>query len=193
MLGKSLFIGETIELTALDPEKDAAALSAWTHDQKFSRYLFNKPSRPFAVHEVKKKVKEDLKAADEKKNTFIFAVRKKGQADLVALIELGPIQGTQQVGRFMLNFASPEHLREFGAELIQMALRYGFMELSLHRIWTCLPSWCVDEVQLFESAGFLRETQRREACFYEGRYYDELGYALLKPDYKKQKAVEVAA
>lgn len=193
MLGRSLFIGDTIEWTALDPEKDAAALSSWTYNLKFSRDLFNKPSRPYAVYEVRKKVKEDLKASDEKKNTFYFAVRKKGQPDLEALVEFGPIQVSQQVGRLMLNFASEVGVREFGSELMRMALRYGFMELSLHRVWTYLPAWCIEEIALLESAGFLREVQRREACFHEGRFHDELGYALLKPDYKTQINKEVAA
>ena len=201
MIGKSLFVGDQIEWTALDPEKDAEELSLWTRDLQFSGTLFEKPARPYAVFEVKKKLKENLKAADEKRNAYIFAIRKKGGNELVCLLRFGWIQPSQQVARLFLNFASIQTMQEFGREVLSMALRYGFMELSLHRIWLEVSGYRVEEMQLFEEAGFLRETQRREASYIDGHYYDQMVYSILKPEWKKlreqavveMKQVEVAA
>lgn len=192
MIGKSLFIGELTEWTALDPEKDAAVLSAWTTNLQFSSQLFENPARPYAVHEIKKKVKEQLKEADEKKNDFIFAIRKKGTKDMVGLLRFGWLQFSQQSARLFLDFESEEALHLFGEEVMSMALRYGFMEMSLHRIWVSLSGHQEKAISLFESAGFLRENQRREASFHNGRFYDSLGYSLLKPEWKSKQQAEVA-
>ena len=73
-----------------------------------------------------------------------------------------------------------------------MTLRYAFMELSLHRLTLFIPSYNEAEIDLYEKAGFLRESQRRQAVFYDGKYYDELVYSLLRPEWKKLN-VEVVA
>lgn len=193
MIGKSLFIGELTEWTALDPEKDAAVLSAWTANLQFSSQLFEKPGRLYAVHEIKKKVKEQLKEADEKKNEFIFAIRKKGTKEMVGLLKFGWLQFSQQSARIFLDFSSEESMSLYGEEVLSMALRYGFMEMSLHRIWLMLSGHQEKEIRLFESAGFLRENQRREASFYDGKFYDSMGYSLMKSEWKKSQQMEVAA
>jgi RimJ/RimL family protein N-acetyltransferase len=192
MIGKSLFIGNQIEWTALDPEKDAAELASWTSNFQFSKTLFDKPARPYAVFEVKKKIKEDLKEADEKRNAYFFAIRKKGESELICLLRFGWLQLPQQVARLFIDFASPQGLNDHGQEVMAMALRYGFMELNLHRIWVEVQGQCADEIQLFEAAGFLREIQRREASFYNGLYYDQMVYSILKPEWKLLQQQETA-
>lgn len=193
MIGKSLFIGDLTEWTALDPEKDAAVLSAWTANLQFSSQLFEKPGRLYAVHEIKKKVKEQLKEADEKKNEFIFAIRKKGTKEMVGLLKFGWLQFSQQSARIFLDFSSEEALSLYGDETLSMALRYGYMEMSLHRIWLMLSGHQEKEISLFESAGFLRENQRREASFYDGKFFDSMGYSLMRSEWKKSQQMEVAA
>ena len=190
MIGKSLFVGDLVEWTALDHEKDAAALSAWTADPHFSQNLFNKPARPYAVHEVKKKVKEMLKEADEHHGTYYYAIRKKGSTELVALVRFGWLSFSHQGGRLFLDFVSPEAMQTYSTELMSMALRFAFMELSLHRLWTEVAGCDIESIQLLESAGFLREIQRREAVFSNGKYYDELIYSLLKPEWKARQEAE---
>ncbi len=191
MIGKSLFVGSLVEWTALDSEKDAAELSKWTGNLQFSRTLFDKPFRPYAVFEVKKKLKEDLKSADEKRDAYFFAIRKKGTSELVCLLKYGWLRYSHQSARIFLNFSSSESMTEYGREIMEMALRFGFMELSLHRLWTAIPGCNLDEMQLFESSGFLREIQHREAAFFNGQYYDLMIYSLLKPEWKKMKQQEV--
>jgi len=193
MIGKSLFIGEQIEWTALDPEKDAEMLSAWTKNPYFSSQLFRKPARPYAVHEVKKKIKEDLKEADEKRNAYFFAIRIKGTKEMVGLLKFGLSHYSMQMANMYLYFSSYDSLRQYGDEVMAMALRYGFMELSMHRLWVGLPGYLDEEIKLYETAGFLRESQFREASFKEGKYFDLLGYSILKPEWKKRQIEEVIA
>jgi RimJ/RimL family protein N-acetyltransferase len=190
MIGKSLFIGDQIELTALDPEKDAEALSTWSSDKEFVGQFLEGPFRQYPIYELKKKVKEILKKADENNRSYYFAVRKKEDPTLVGLLRFGWIWPSQQVGRLFLDFGTEESRRLYGAEVLKMALRYAFMELSFHRLWAELPGNNLAKMELYEKAGFLREVQRREAVFFDGKYYDEITYSILKPEWKKSQ-VEV--
>ena len=181
----SLYEGKLISFTALDPEKDAETLSKWSNSPEFVYRNFEGIFRQYTVGELKKKLKEDLKKADETRRDYYFAVREKETEKMVALSHIGWILASHQAAFLFLDFENEAAVARFSGEVIQMTLRYAFMELSLHRLSLFIPSYNEAEIDLYEKAGFLRETQRRDAVFYDGRYYDELVYALLKPEWKK--------
>ncbi len=192
MFEKSLFIGDQTEWTALDPEKDSSTLSVWSSDLFFSRQFIKKTARTYAVHEVKKKITEDLKEADKSKLQYFFAVRNKDSQELIALVRFSGLFISLQTGRLFIHFASKDVLTQFGPEILSMVLNFAFMELNLHRLTVELPAYLEEHIRLFESHGFLREIQLREAVFHEGCYCDLLGYGILRAEYKKQYH-EVAA
>jgi RimJ/RimL family protein N-acetyltransferase len=101
------------------------------------------------------------------------------------LLIFGWIWSSQQTGRLFLFFEDELSLRQYGEESLNLGMRYAFMELSLHRLWTELSDHNPVKLEIFEHAGFLREVQRKEARFFDGKYYDQLDYALLKPEWKK--------
>jgi RimJ/RimL family protein N-acetyltransferase len=185
MIGTSLFIGNEIELTALDPEKDVEVLSTWTSDQEFVKEFMEGNFRPYSAAEFKKAIAEKIKKANETFGAYYFAIRPIGKPEIIGLLVFGWIWHSQQTGRLFLFFEDENALMKFGDEVMQLALRYSFMELSLHRLWTELSDHNPAKMAIFERAGFLRETQRAEALFYDGKHYDQLDYAILKPEWKK--------
>lgn len=191
MIGTSLFIGKQIELTALNPEKDMDSLSAWTADQEFVKEFLEGGFHPYSAAELKKAVAEKIKKGDENHGAYYFAIRPVDKPDVIGLLIFGWIWSSQQSGRIFLFFENNSAMEEFGEDALKLGLRYAFMELSLHRLWTELSEHNPLKLALFERAGFLRETQRKEALFFDGKYYDQLDYAILKPEWKKlQEEVE---
>jgi len=69
--------------------------------------------------------------------------------------------------------------------VIDLALRFAFVDLALHRVCVNIPSFEEMEIALYEEAGFLRETQRRQAVCHEGRFYDDLLYGILRSEWLK--------
>jgi RimJ/RimL family protein N-acetyltransferase len=185
MIGTSLFIGKRIELTSLNPEKDMEALSLWSGDQEFVKEFMEGDYRPYAAIEIKKAVVEKIKKADENRGAYYFAVRLIDKPEIIGLLVFGWIWSSQQTARLFLFFEDQEALKKFGEEVLGLGLRYAFMELSLHRLWTELSEHNPTKLELFEKVGFLREVQRREALFFDGKYYDQLDYAMLKPEWKQ--------
>lgn len=188
----SLYEGKLISFTALDPEKDAETLSKWSDSPEFVYRNFEGIYRQYSISELKKKLKEDLKKADENRRDYYFAIREKETERMVALLRFGWIMASHQTAFLFLDFENEESVTKFSGEVIPMTLRYAFMELSLHRLTLFIPSYNEAEIDLYEKAGFLRESQRRQAVFYDGKYYDELVYSLLRPEWKKLNLEVVA-
>ena len=184
MLGKSLFVGEAIELSAINAEKDAAAFSKWAEDPAFARRFNFGHFRPIPEHEMKKKLEEQLKKAEEKRDAYLFTVRKREGGDLIGFARISWMLSSHQVGGVYVDFGDPVDLDKYGNETLQLMLRYAFMEVNLHRVGVEFPAYETSMIALYEQNGFLREIQRREAVYHAGKYWDELVYALLKPEYK---------
>jgi RimJ/RimL family protein N-acetyltransferase len=182
---RSLFEGKAVHLTALDPEKDAASVARWTASPEFINHNFDGIFKLYTVHEVKKLLKEKLKKADEAHDNYYFAVRENVGEKMVGLLRFGWILPSHQTAWLMLHLEEEEAFTAYSEEVLQLAMQYAFMELSLHRLGVGIPANNVEEISLFERAGFLRETQRRQAVFYGGKYYDFLGYAILRPEWKR--------
>lgn len=187
MNNKSLFEEGAIRLTALDPEKDAEVLSGWTQSPSFVKHHFRGIFRPYMVSEVKKKMKETLKKAGERNLEFYFAVREVESGKIVGLVKFGCISGSNQVSWMYIDMVDEAAFSTHAKIVLQMALRYAFMELSLHRVGVDIPAYKEEEITLYEEAGFLRESQRRQAEFYNGKYYDQMVYAMLRSEWKKQQ------
>ncbi len=188
MINRTLFINGKIKFTALDPEKDSETLSDWTGSPSFVSHYFDGFFRPYMVSEVKKKMKEMLKKASESNSRYVFAIRESGAGSLVGLVKIGYVSGSNQSTHLYLDLVD-EFFAQHAESALHLALQYIFMELSLHRVSVTIPAYNEDEIALYEMAGFLRESQRRQAVYHDGKYYDELVYGLLRPEWMKLQEV----
>jgi RimJ/RimL family protein N-acetyltransferase len=78
----------------------------------------------------------------------------------------------------------PEHRgRGLGRETVQLLLRYGFLEMGLHRIQ--LAAWAFNDraLRCYRSAGFVEEGRRREVTFHDGRWHDDVLMAVLRSEW----------
>jgi RimJ/RimL family protein N-acetyltransferase len=189
MINRTLFMDGNIKLTALDPEKDAEVLSRWTSSPSFVAHYFDGIFRPYMVSEIKKKWKEMLKKASESGSRYYFAVRVKESGNLVGLIKIGWLSASNQATNLSLDLIDDQSYALYAESALKMALQYIFMELSLHRVSVYTSTHAEHEIALYERAGFLRESQRRQAIYHDGSMYDELVYGLTRPEWKQAQEV----
>lgn len=75
---------------------------------------------------------------------------------------------------------SPEHWgKGLAAEAGRAILRFGFEDLSLHRVWARLIADNTRSVRLVERLGMLQEGRLRENEWFKGRWWDTLVYGML--------------
>ena len=106
---------------------------------------------------------------------------------MVGLVKLGYVVGANQSAWIAVDLPEAPVFQLYGKPALNLALDYAFLELSLHKLGVQLPACSTDEIALYEAAGFLRESQRRQAVFFEGHYYDELVYGLLRSEWKMRQ------
>lgn len=79
---------------------------------------------------------------------------------------------------------APDHWgRGYATEAGQAILRFGFVDLGLHRIaaWTLADN--IASVRVLEKLGLSLEGRLRDREVFKGRYWDVLMYAILKEEW----------
>lgn len=193
MIDTPLFIGPGISLHAIDPEKDAAVEAGWTYDLDYVQWIIDKPARPLGALALKKRHEEWQKKSEDTFSQFYFAVRRNSDDTLIGFVRLPVVFWSHANAIMYLAFGSAEDQAQFGSEVLQMVLRYGFTEMNLYRMETMIPAYRQDSQALFEQAGFLLEVRRRRVFYRAGEYWDALHYGLLRHEWQPQQHAEVAA
>lgn len=185
MINTPLYTGKIIELTELDPDKDGPLIAEWTKDPcTYKRVLKGKYHLATST-EVIKVLTETLKKAEERRDSFYFAVRTRTEPRLVGFARFPVFIGVHQYGDLRLDFENTASLKEFGPETLELMAYYGFMELNLFRTAMRVSSCEPGMIELLEQFGFNKDVQRREAIYHYGKYFDEFVYGMNKPVYEQ--------
>lgn len=184
-LSVQLFEGERVRLGPLDSERDAEALSRWTHDPEYGRLTSAKPVRPLSTAQIKKQLEAQEKEAQERPNRFEFALRLTADERLIGLAGVDGVEWTHGHGRVYLSLGEPaDRGRGYGSEALQLLLRYAFYELNLYRISTECFEYNPRGLRFLERHGFVVEVRRRQALYRDGRRWDELRLGLLREEWE---------
>jgi ribosomal-protein-alanine N-acetyltransferase len=73
----------------------------------------------------------------------------------------------------------------FAREALEGLLDYGFGDLGFHRVEACPLSRNERSIRLLKSLGFRFEGTFTERILYEGKYLDQMNFALLSRDWLK--------
>jgi RimJ/RimL family protein N-acetyltransferase len=185
----SLYEGCLIRLGPIDHEKDPAIVSKWTHDAEYLRLLDTNPARPVSPAEMKKKYEALEKEIEESKNQFYFTIRLRSddpeQNDrLVGFAKLCEIEWNHGVGLVMLGIGDPGDRRKgYGADALNLLLRYAFAELNLFRLSALIPEYNAGALRLFQKTGFIEEVRRRQALNRDGRFWDLIHVGFLQNEW----------
>jgi len=71
----------------------------------------------------------------------------------------------------------------YASESIAYLLDYGFRTLGLNRIYAIIYEYNQGSQKLFESRGFKYEGRHRGAHYYDGLFWDEFVYGILRDEY----------
>jgi RimJ/RimL family protein N-acetyltransferase len=76
----------------------------------------------------------------------------------------------------------------YGGEATRLALKHGFDDLNLHRIFLRVYSTNSRAIACYKGAGFVQEGVLREAIYKNGVYIDEIIMGILKPEWDELKS-----
>jgi len=184
-----LFEGQHIRLGQIDYEKDPEIESRWTHDSAFMRMLELAPARPLSPEQVKKSYEKLEKQIEEDKNLFYFAIRARNDDRLVGLAAIEYIEWNNGNGFLKLAIGEADcRGKGWGADALQLLLRYAFNELNLFRITAPVPEYNTCALSLVKKFGFVEEVRRRQALQRDNRRWDLIYFGLLNQEWQDQQA-----
>ncbi|HRA00897.1 MAG TPA: GNAT family protein [Thermoflexales bacterium] len=182
-MNTQLFKGEKVRLTALNPDKDAEVMSAWSHDADFLHRTTTEIAAPIPPPGYKKKIEEWMKDMD-KNEVFVFGIRQPGDERLIGMAQIYWVEWPHGAAHFTIGIGKPEDRNKgLGSEATRLLLRYSFHELNLHRLATFVSSWNADGLRFLARFGFVEEFRRRESLYIMGQRYDQVGVSLLKEEW----------
>jgi len=72
----------------------------------------------------------------------------------------------------------------YGTEAARLIIDYGFQQLNLHRISSSAIAFNERSIRMHKNLGFVEEGRMREAIFKNGQYHDQIGFGLLRSEWK---------
>lgn len=169
-------VGERIYLRPLEPAQDNHLYSTWMNDAETRRYFSIYPTS-----DTRGKERLELLYKDGKH--IIFGVALKSDNQLIGLVGLKDINTLNQSAEFYNIVDRRFWGKGYGTEGTSLMLRYGFMELNLHRIQTQDMEENVGGQRADEKAGLKYEGTLRQVILRAGKYHDVRVYSILRHEY----------
>lgn len=185
MISDNILRGERIRLAALT-RNDLPTFASWYEDAGFSRLLDAVPAAPKSPEQWEKW----LKKTEEDKASYVFAIRRAESEELLGYLELDGILWNHQHCWIGIGLGERENWgRGYGREAMELALKFAFHELNLHRVQLSVFSYNQQAINLYKKLGFVQEGVFREHLQRDGQRYDMLLFGLLRREWEAGRPV----
>jgi RimJ/RimL family protein N-acetyltransferase len=175
-------VGQSIYLRPLD-RGDAPTIVPWFNDQDVTRFLVR--CEPMTL----RKEEEWLDRVERDEHVLPLGIALKSDDQLIGTTSLFQINFRCRSAAFGIVIGAKENWgRGHGTEATRLIVGHGFRTLNLHRVWLHVFEYNQRGVKAYEKAGFRREGVLRQSQFSDGRYWDTIVMAVLRPEWDAASA-----
>ncbi len=82
------------------------------------------------------------------------------------------------------------HNKGYATESLKRVIDYLFNDFHMHRIFTSIHPLNINSIRLVERIGFRKEAHYVESLFSNGKWVDDLIYAMIEKDWEKLNSVK---
>lgn len=184
MIG-SILRGERVRLAPLT-SGDLATIAEWQEDDAYLRLFDAMPAVPKSSAQLGRWLDEAQQASDR----YLFGVRPLENHTLLGILELDGILWPHRVTWISIAIGDPlQRGQGYGTEALQLALRFAFHELNLHRVALTVFAYNTRAIATYERMGFRHEGTHREFLERDGQRHDMLLYGLLRGEWEEGQRV----
>ena len=116
-----------------------------------------------------------------------FCVVTRDDGTLVGHVGLADINPKDRNADVNIVVGPPHQGRAYGTDAMRMIVRYGFLELGLHRIELKVFAFNERALSAYTKAGFVLEGRRRQRVLHGGEFHDDLIMAVLRPEWEQRQ------
>ena len=169
--------GKRVTLRPISEEAPLIDYLGWLQDSEVTRYL----EARFTDYTVEK-LRAYIRAENEKPNAFFFGICLNPDGRLIGTIKLSQVRAEHRHCELGLMIGDKTAWgRGYGAEAIELACRYAFECLGLHKVAAGCYGNNLGSARAFEKAGFSLEGRLAEDRWSAAGWVDKLWLGLINP------------
>ncbi|MGZ4650005.1 MAG: GNAT family N-acetyltransferase [Kineosporiaceae bacterium] len=179
----SVLEGDLVRLRELH-ETDLAQLDAWWREATvlvFSTDVVRPPPQG-AAGELFRRWSANQDAASAG-----FSIVSRDADTLLGYVGLFNINAKDRNAEANIFIGPPYQGQGYGSDAMRVLVRYGFLELGLHRIELGVFAYNERAVAAYTKAGFVVEGRRRDRVLHGGAFHDDLVMGILRPDWERRQ------
>ena len=161
---------------------------SWLNDPETTRFLETGrfPMAPEALEKAFARLTSDA-------TTAFFAIVSRVRHRHIGNLKLGPVHPIHRCASLGILIGERRFRRRgYGVEAVELAVRYGFQQLNLHKITAGMYADHQASVRLFQKVGFTNEGWLRKHLFCNGLYHDKLLMGILQEEYCARRMRQVS-
>lgn len=176
-----LFKGQKTRLSALNPETDAELFARWNEDSEYFRMLDTDIPRLFTT----KAMKEWMEKHDDKGRGTDFLIRALDDDKPIGFCAIWLLPAQHNNAFVAIGIGERDYWSKgYGSEALSLLVRYGFLELNLHRISLGVFEYNTRAQKAYEKIGFVHEGRERGGLMREGKRWDFLCMGILRSEWE---------
>ena len=183
MIRKDLLVGEKVRLVELDPERIGELWAKWRLDTEYIRMLDSDPAHIYSAKTSKEWMEKHLDDLLE----FEFGIQSLEDGKLIGSTGLEGNIRTHGEAFVGIGIGEPAFRgKGYGTDAMRVILRFGFLELGLHRVSLNVFEYNQRAIRSYQKAGFSIEGVSKKALLRDGKRWDLVWMGILKEEWKGQ-------
>lgn len=181
----STLTGQLVRLTAVNTETDAAAFARWSRNTEYWRLLDSDPPMPRTA----KQRQEEMDKHEIRDTGYFFGIRLLNAESLIGFTGLWLDSWLHREAFVGIGIGEPDYWgKGYGTEAMQLALRFAFVELCLHRVALLAFAYNTRAIRSYEKSGFVHEGVERRYMLRDGQRADVLVMGILRSEWEQRQA-----
>jgi RimJ/RimL family protein N-acetyltransferase len=183
MLGNALIRGDLVRIDSPRTE-DKPFYVRWLNDIDM---MYNYEDATLTGLRVDKfdQMLERWHKGFRERNFMRFTIRRLGDDTPLGSVALHSVDMRNRSAGIAIYIGdTAERGKGYGVDALRVILKYGFLELNLHRIFLGVMEYNLPAIRTYEKVGFVHEGTCRQQVVRDGHYFDTHTMSILRPEWE---------
>jgi len=180
MIEKVIIETERLHLRPIE-NNDAIDLFNYRSDAVTNKFQGWIPKKLEDVYEFINKTSTEFDVVD---SWFQFVIAERNSKEILGDIGVHFLDIDKKQVEIGITLAKKQQGKGFASETLKGIIHYLFNKLDKHRIIASIDPENMNSIKLFERLGFIKEAHFRKSLLINGKWVDDLVYAILKNEWK---------
>ena len=140
---------------------------------------------PKTIEDVERFIEKTSKQINKPETWFQFAITEKETRKIIGDIGIHFIDTVNKQTEIGITLNKKYQNMGFATESIEIVIDYLFNKLKKHRVIASIDPGNKNSIRLVERVGFRKEAHFIESLYVNGKWFDDLIYAIIEKDWKK--------